>query len=119
MIPFNLPASNVISSNTTHPYPSYQNMNLQPGISSSMVTQKKRVVTIDQGTSPLEDYFPQSRRTLSPLRPYKLRDMEIQLSPSKRNQDSFPTIVQPRFSNLPQNNQVNRIDQRMASRNIY
>lgn len=54
----------------------------------------------DQGTSPIDDYFPVQNRIMSPLRRVKLTDMEIQLSPTKLNLDKFPTVFNPRFSNV-------------------
>ena len=46
----------------------------------------------DQGTSPIDDYFPVQNRVMS--------DMEIQLSPTQPNLDRFPTVFNPRFSNV-------------------
>lgn len=64
------------------------------------ITQKRRVTTIDQGTGPVDEYFASPKRINSPLKSYKLREMEIQLSPEKKNFDRFPTVVQPRFSDV-------------------
>ena len=52
MMPSNIPAS-TISSQQTQLYQPYQQTVPQPSITSSQVTHKKRVITIDQGTSPI------------------------------------------------------------------